>query len=315
MSACTGTFNRTFLPLVFILAVLASGCSIQKLAVDSISDMLASGNSTVFTGEDDPVLVGEALPFALKLYESLLGSAPDNQKLLLTTAQGFALYAYAFVQGPADMLPDEEFDEKQNGLARAKKLYLRARRYIMLAIELQHEGFTEAIQAQEWDGDLEMMAQEDVPYLYWAAMSWFGALTTDFFDMELLITMPRAVTLMQKALELDEAYDDGAIHEFLVSYYGSIPKEMGGSEELARTHYARALELSGGLKASIHVALATAVSVANQNAAEFQELLGKALAIDVDQEPRFRLLNILTQQRAGWLLEHVEDFFLIVEGQ
>jgi predicted anti-sigma-YlaC factor YlaD len=298
-----------------LLISLLFGCAIDKMAVQGVTEMLASGDSTVFTGEEDPVLVGEALPFALKLYESLLESAPENRKLLLTTGQAFVLYAYAYVQMPADMLPDEEFDAKLAGQARAKKLFLRARKYILSSIELAHPGFIEAVMAKEWDGDLAMMEMEDVPYLYWAAMSWFGALTADFFDMELLITMPRAAALMLRVLELDADYDDGAVHEFLVSYYGGIPKEIGGSEEKAREHYARAVELSGGLKAGPHVALATTVCVNNQDVKEFRDLLEKALEIDVDEEPRFRLMNILAQKRASWLLERVEDYFLITEEE
>ena len=307
--------KRSYIFLPILLALLLWGCAIDKLAIQGVTNLLASGDSTVFTGEEDPVLVGEALPFALKLYESLLASAPENRQLLLTTGQAFVLYAYAYVQTPANMLPDEEFDAKQAGLARAKKLFLRARKYIMNAIELAHPGFIEAIQAKEWDANLEMMEQEDAPYLYWAAMSWFGALTTNFFDMELLITMPRAVALMLRVLDLDEAYDDGAVHEFLVSYYGGIPKAIGGSEQKAREHYKRAIELSGGLKAGIHVALATTVCVTNQDVKEFRELLGEALAIDVDREPKYRLMNIMAQQRASWLLEHVEDYFLILEEE
>jgi predicted anti-sigma-YlaC factor YlaD len=213
------------------------------------------------------------------------------------------------------MLPEEEIELQLAELARAKKLYLRARRYLLRALELKHPGLQDALFAREWDGNLEFIDQEDVPFLYWTGMAWLGALTTDFFDMELLVTMPRAVALVLRILDLDEAYDNGAVHEFLATYYGSIPREIGGSEEKAREHYQRALELSGGAKASTHVALATTVSVTNQDVKEFRELLNKALAIDADAVPEYRLMNILAQERASWLLEHVEDFFLILEAE
>jgi predicted anti-sigma-YlaC factor YlaD len=303
-----------FLLFVLILTVfLTANCSVEKMAVQRIADMLGSGGGTVFTGEEDPKLLGEALPFALKLYESLLETTPDHRPLLLATGKAFVLYAYAYVQMPAEMLPDEEVELQLAELARAKKLYLRARTYIIRALNIRYPGLRGSLFGQEWDENLDFTDEEDVPYLYWAGMAWLGALTTDSFDMELLVTVPRAVALVNRILDLDEGYDDGAVHEFLVSYYGSIPKEMGGSEEKARYHYRRALELSKGMKASTHLALATTVSVANQDVGEFRELLEKALAIDVDAAPEYRLMNVLMQRRARWLLDHVEDFFLIVE--
>jgi hypothetical protein len=56
--------------LVPVLVLLTStGCSLKRLAVNSVAGMLSSsGSSTVFTGEDDPQLVADALPFAMKLY-------------------------------------------------------------------------------------------------------------------------------------------------------------------------------------------------------------------------------------------------------
>ncbi len=301
--------------IAVLLSLSLANCSVEKMAVQSISDMLGSGGGTVFTGEEDPKLVGDALPFALKLYESLLESVPDHRPLLLATGQAFVLYAYAFVQSPAQMLPEEEIELQLSELARAKKLFLRARRYVLRALELRHPGLQEALFAQEWDGNLDFTDQEDVPYLYWAGMAWLGALTTDFFDMELLVTMPRALALVLRILDLDETYDNGAVHEFLATYYGGIPKEIGGSEEKARKHYQRAIELSNGAKASTYLAIATTVSINNQDVKEFKELLEKSLAVDVDAVPEYRLMNILAQEKARWLLEHVEDFFLIVEEE
>ena len=86
---------------------------------------------------------------------------------------------------------------------------------------------------------------------------------------------------------------------------------MGGSDEKARYHYQRAVELSDGTKAAPHVTLATTVAVRNQNVEEFRSLLGMALAIDPDAVPHLRLANLISQRQAAWLLLHIEDFFLL----
>ena len=40
------------------------------------------------------------------------------------------------------------------------------------------------------------------------------------------------------------------------------------------------------------------------------ELLEQALTVDVDKDPNQRLLNVIAQQRARWLLENIDEFIL-----
>ena len=302
--------------LIAGLALLALGaCSLQKLAVNTVAKTLSSaGGGTVFTGDDDPELVADALPFAMKLYESLLAEVPDNTELLLTTGSLFAMYANAFVQGPAGMLPDSEFERKGEMLARAKNLYLRGREYCLRALELRHPGFRKALEANQAGKALEAMSLKDVPYLFWASASWMGAFSTNPFDMELLITLSRPLALMDRAYRLEPGFNNGAIEEFYISAYGSLPTSLGGSPDKAREHFQKALQYTRGLKAGPYVALATAVDVPAQNSAEFKELLQKALAVDVNASPENRLENLLAQRKARWLLQHIGDFFLLEEA-
>jgi predicted anti-sigma-YlaC factor YlaD len=302
--------------LIAGLALLALGaCSLQKLAVNTVAKTLSSaGGGTVFTGDDDPELVADALPFAIKLYETLLAEVPDNTELLLTTGSLFAMYANAFVQGPAGMLPDSEFERKGEMLARAKNLYLRGREYCLRALELRHPGFRKALEANQAGKALEAMSLKDVPYLFWASASWMGAFSTNPFDMELLITLSRPLALMDRAYRLEPGFNNGAIEEFYISAYGSLPTSLGGSPDKAREHFQKALQYTRGLKAGPYVALATAVDVPAQNSAEFKELLQKALAVDVNASPENRLENLLAQRKARWLLQHIGDFFLLEEA-
>src|ERR1035438_7573643 len=58
--------------------------------------------STTFTSDNDPELVEAAIPFGLKLYESLLAESPKHAALLLAAAQGFKEFSYAFVDSRID---------------------------------------------------------------------------------------------------------------------------------------------------------------------------------------------------------------------
>jgi predicted anti-sigma-YlaC factor YlaD len=292
------------------VALLCS-CSLNQLAVRTVAGFLSgAGDSVVFSGDDDPQLVGDALPFALKTYESLLAAEPGDAPLNLATGRTFASYASAFVQAPAELLPPERVDQQHAMKQRAKKLFLRAREYVLRGLEIRRPGFRAALDAKGPAAALRLTRKEDADYLYWAGASWMGAFSADPFDFAQIVTVPRAIALLQQVQDWNDAYGEGAVHEIFISFYGSAPADLGGSQEKARENFARAVELSRGRHAGPYISLATSVSVRNQNAAEFRELLGKAIAVDVDAEPASRLINIINQRHARWLLDHVGDYFL-----
>lgn len=94
------------LRLITTCCLLAAGCgcSIKRMAVNKFGDALASGGST-YESDDDPELVASAVPFGLKLMESLLAESPKHPGLLLAASSGFTEYAYAFVGQQADRNP------------------------------------------------------------------------------------------------------------------------------------------------------------------------------------------------------------------
>jgi len=72
--------------------------------------------------------------------------------------------------------------------------------------------------------------------------------------------------------------------------------------------------LSRGLRVGPYVALASSVCVKNQNVGEYRDLLGKALAVDVNADVPDRLVNIINQRRARWMLDHIDDYFIEGNG-
>ena len=88
---------------------------------------------------------------------------------------------------------------------------------------------------------------------------------------------------------------------------------MGGDAAKAREHFAKAQAIAGTKDTSALMALATTVCVKEQNAAEFKKLLGQVLEFDPDNSPENRLVNILNQRKARWLLDHIDDFFVELE--
>jgi predicted anti-sigma-YlaC factor YlaD len=298
--------------LVVVLALLVLDfCSIKKMAMNQVADALtAPGGGTVFTGDNDPELVGDALPFTIKMYESMMVSIPWHEGLKLRTGSLYIMYANAFLQSPAEMLPDDEFEKQDFLLNRAKNLYLRGRDIILKALDKKYPGFLEKMNKKKYDQALAPMKKADLQFLYWGAAGWLGAYAIEPLDMKIGLTVPGAGAMMDKVLQLDKYFEKGAIHDFYVSYYGSMPEHMGGDAKKAREHYKKALEAAGGKSTSPHLSLATSVSVNEQNLKEFKELLNKVLETDPDADPDNRLVHILNQRKARWLLEHAGDFFV-----
>ena len=105
--------------VVLAVAAGASGCSLKRLAVNKVGDAIASGGATYET-DDDLELVGDALPFSLKLLESLLGESPDHRGMLTAACKGFTSYAYAFVQNGERALGDPR--RERGGQARVDRV-------------------------------------------------------------------------------------------------------------------------------------------------------------------------------------------------
>ena len=291
-----------------IALVGAAGCSAKRVAVGAVADALGGGGGGSFASDEDPELVRDALPFGLKLYETLLESTPEHRGLLVATASGFTSYAY-LLQDEASRAEASDRDGARALRRRASRLDLRGRDYALRGLEGEHPGFR-AAQATDLAGALARTDRDDVDFLYWAAAAQAGALSANKGDAELIADLPRAGAFMQRVLELDESYGAGAAHEFFISYEASRP---GGSTARAREHFARAQELAKGERAGLFVSLAENVSVQEQNLAEFQSLLDSALAVDLERAPQNRLVNVLAQRRAQWLREHTADLFLDAE--
>src|ERR1051325_7402233 len=293
---------------VLVLALLVPGCSIKRMAVNKLGDALAGGGTT-FAADHDPELVKAAVPFSLKLMESLLAESPRHNGLLFATASGFTQYAYAFVQQEADETEDKDLAAAAEMKLRARRLYLRARNYGLRGLQLRHPGLEKALRRDARQAVRSMRAK-DVPLLYWTAVSWTAAIALAKDDPDMVSELPIIEAMIDRALELNERFDDGAIHSFLISYEPSRPGGTGDPLARSKQHFDRAMALTGGQQAGPLVAFAEAVCVQKQDLKGFEETLNRALAINPDAKPEWRLVNLVMQRRAKWLLGRTDQLFL-----
>ena len=291
--------------LVTITVLASGGCSLRSMAVNAIVPTLA--NSDVYLSEEDPELVREALPFLLKTIESILDSEPKQAQALLFACSGFTLYGnILYVDAQiADSQGDYERSAELGG--RTWLLFVRARDYCLGSLELKYAGITDGLR-QDPTSALDETTAEDVEVLYYLGAAWGLAISNALDQPNLVADLPAVRALLVRALELDEDYDEGALHAALITLE-ALPPQLGGSPERARAHFERAVELSRGLDAGPYVTFAAGVSVPEEHQAEFQALLTKALSVDPNEDTSRRLLNLVSQRRARSLLDQIDDLF------
>jgi predicted anti-sigma-YlaC factor YlaD len=287
---------------------LFASCSIKQMAVNSVADALSADSTSVFASDDDPELVGEALPFALKSMEAILQATPRHRKLLIATCAGFVQYGHAFVLQPAQTLENENLQAARKTRERAKRLFLRARQYGIRALDLDHSGFSEAIFTDPVAA-VEGMQIKDVAALYWTGVAWGSAISAAKSDMSLIGDLPIVTAIMEKALQLNPGWHNGAIHEFFIVYDSARSEAGGGGPARVEYHFSRAKALNQGRSISPLVLLAGSACIKQQNRQRFESLLEQALAFDANRYPEYRLANIMAQRKARYLLDNVDSFF------
>jgi len=294
--------------IVIAIAALSGCATANSLAVKGVASTLSEGGDTV-RSHDDPDLIAGAMPFALMLHESLLASVPTHEPLLTTTCSLFTQYAFGFIAADAEMLQRDDYERSKQLSDRAFRLAERGRHYCWRGLEVKFRGISQALKADPVHA-LDRARKENAALLYWSAASLGAAISTGGIEHpELLIDWPVVRALAERALVVDETWNNGSIPELMITVE-SQGDALGGSEERARRYFARAVEIQRGLSPGPYVALATGVVKSKQDRDEFKKLLDAALAIDPEKDPGHRLVTLITQKRARLLLERIDDLFL-----
>ena len=263
----------------------------------------------MFTRDDDLELVGQAIPFGLKLYESLLDSAPKNKDLLIATCSNFTQYGVAYLETEATVLGEaKHHDEVAHLNARALKLYLRARGYCLRAMEVRFPGIGPKLSDGSGPAPREG-EKKDVPLLYWMAASWGSAIAPrprQAGPRDRHAGRPGAGRTRARARR-----DAGARARCTrcSSPSTACPKRSAARRRARANTSSAPSSCSRACRPGPYVALATGVACRRRIARNFEKLLKQALAIDPEKDPSMRLVTLVQQRRARALLDHIDTMF------
>ncbi len=300
--------------MVTLVGLMVSSCLLNSLATNLTGSFLK---------ESDPELAGQALPTFIKASEALLAGDPGNVSNAVTTASLYVMYASAFLDGQAFLLPDERYDDRLELMTRAGALYSRASAILVplvrrkapgVFMQARGAGALSASKAMPVAAGVSRFGKADVPLLYWTTASILAGFADSPLDFDNAAMVGDALVLLDRALILDPDYNQGALHELAFSWFASAPPTLGGDPGRAEREYAAALAASKGAGASIYVSHALAVSVPAADYTGFQSSLNQAIAVTAatPASSDMTLMNVLARRKARFLLDRASDYFEIL---
>jgi len=283
------------------------------MAVNQVGYAL-SGSGTVFSGDSDPELVKESIPFSLKLMESVLEATPAHVPLLTSLAKNFTSYSYAFIQMEADYIEDSDMKKAREMRDRSRNLYLRARDYGLRGLDVSCKNFSKKFFENPTKA-MKKLNQNDPQMrelVQWTLTSWAAAISVSKDRPDLIADLPYVEAMLDWHMAWEKYKETYPLESFLMSFEGVRTKASGGLtvNERVKIHFDNAVSITKDSLASPYVNYAENICIQTQDRQTFEELLNKVLAIDVNAYPANRLENLLMQKRARWLLSRIDDLFL-----
>jgi hypothetical protein len=280
------------LALLFLLA----GCG---RIVGHFTRPLFDDLTRSFMQQGDLVIAEQGTPAFLLVLDGLIEHSPNNKGLLLAGAQAYSAYTAAFVGA--------KHPERNKGLTD------KARDYALRALSLHNKRFGK-VKNQPYEEFLTCLGsfkKKDVPYIFYTATSWAGWIQAHSDSMDAIADLPRVQALVERVIELDEAFYYGASHTIMGVLLTTRPPSLGGKPEEARKHFDRAIALGQGRLLTSYVMYANSYAKLMYEEELFFDLLNAVLDSPADAVPELTLVNTLAREQARDLIAdaRAEEYF------
>jgi hypothetical protein len=276
---------------IILCTILLCGCSsfISSATVDMTESL-----SHAILNNNDPATVEAGGPAYLLMIDSMLYRNPDNESLLRSAADIYTAYTDVFVEDKA----------------RAKRLTHKALDYALRAICVRRSDACtlRQIKFQEFETVISKLNIKDVPDLFTLGSAWSAWIQAHREDWNAVAEISRVQAIMERVVELDECYHDGAAHLYLGVLATFLPPALGGKPRVGRRHFERALDISNNKNLMVQVLYARHYARLMFDRELHDRLLNEVIEAQPDI-PGYALSNALAQQKARELLNSAEDYF------
>ena len=280
-------FFSTRVVLATLSLVVMTGCS-------GVVDRFANNLSSAMMDNTDPATVEAGAASYLLLLDALVLQEPESAAFRQAAASLNSAYAGAFVKD----------------ISRAAVMTDKALVYALEALCLEHKALcgVRDLSVDELKRRLGGLQVEDVSLIYTTGAAWAGWIQAHSEDWNAVADMPRIEALMQRVIELDEAYQNGAAHLYLGGLATVLPPALGGRPEVGKTHLERAIALSGGHNLMAKVLYAKNYARGIFDRELHDRLLNEVLAADPVYKG-WTLSNVLARREAEGLLKSADEYF------
>lgn len=263
--------------------------------MSAASDRVADDLRRAILDHNDPETVRDGAPAWLLMVDALAAGRPHDATAQAHAAQLYAAYAGGFA---ADDPP------------RARRLATRAREYGRASLCAQRRDACElaSLPFERFDAMLATVRERDLQALYAAALGELVYIQAHADHWGAIAGLPRAQRMLERVVELDDAFERGAPHAFLGVLHSLRPPALGGEPERGRAHFERALELSDGRDLMTQVLFAEYYARVSYDRAMHDGILERVLDAD-PRAPGYTMSNVLAQRRARELLASAGDYF------
>ena len=290
MTMISRRFHLNVLLMAAIVPFVGGCASLMSSAANGLADNL----SQAILNQDDPETVRAGAPSYMLLLDSFIESSPDNPALLSAAATLDAAYGAVFA------------DDGQ----RASRLTTRARGYAFKAMcnaykpscDWPNQSYDEFV------ATLDGVTRRRAELLYTYGFATLAYLRAHSSDWNALAELPQVEALFNHYLSITGDEANGAVHTYMGVLLTLRPPALGGKPEEARSHFEKAIELSGGRDLSAKVEFARGYAKLLYERELHDRLLEDVLSSDPYADG-LTLGNVLAQEQAAQLLAEADEYF------
>jgi len=280
---------KRLLLLLMLLSVTSCTYVINNAKKEFSTDL-----SATILESDDPEMIKKGVPSYLILVSSLNRGNVDNPDTLEAGAKLYGAYASSFADSAASKksLSNHAFDYASRAICiRNKNL-----------CDIRHLSYF------EFEERLKSVEVSQVQSLFIFVSSWAGVIEANSSDWNVVAELPKVKAGIQRVLDLDETIDNGNAHLYMAVMESILPPALGGKPEIAKMHYERAIEISGGTNLMAKVLYADKYARMLFDRKLHDALLQQVLQASTGSKDQ-TLVNTLAKQKAAELLASADDYF------
>jgi hypothetical protein len=264
------------------------------MIISSVTYDMMNNLSKSILNSNDPEMIKNGAPAYLMMIDALIYEDPENDKLLRDAAMLYTAYADLFVKD----------------IARSKKMGNKALDYARRAIciEISDACNLKLKSFKEFESIISSMTTDNVPALFTLGNAWANWIMANRNDFNAIAQIPHIELIMQRVIELDETYKDGAAYLYLGTLAMLLPPALGGKPELGKIYFERAVKTSQGKNLMAKVIFAKMYAKMMFDKKLHDKLLNEVM----DADPGvlgYTLINTRAQIQAVELIEHSDDYF------